>query len=122
MRPRPTPEGWHTVTPRIATSRPAELVQFLRQVFAAQGEYRTDRPSVLAIGDSLIMVGDAEARGAFPAFLYVYVADADAVFRSAREAGVEVIEEPFDTPYGERRATIRDPWSNVWQIASLIET
>ena len=25
---------------------------------------------------------------------------------------------PADMPYGDRRATVRDPWGNVWQIAT----
>jgi uncharacterized glyoxalase superfamily protein PhnB len=28
-----------------------------------------------------------------------------------------VVEEPLDTPYGDRRAMVRDRWGNVFQIA-----
>src|SRR5436853_14028 len=69
------PDGWHTVRPRLATSRARELVLFLREVFEASGEYRDDRPSVICIGDSLVMIGNADARGSRSAFLYVYVYD-----------------------------------------------
>jgi len=28
------------------------------------------------------------------------------------------VEKPMDTPYGDRRATVLDPWGNIWQIAT----
>jgi uncharacterized glyoxalase superfamily protein PhnB len=64
------------------------------------------------------MISDAGVRNAMPAFLYVYVADADATYRSAIKAGARSIEEPVDTPYGDRRAMIEDRWGNTWQIAT----
>jgi uncharacterized glyoxalase superfamily protein PhnB len=64
------------------------------------------------------MVGSTLEREAMPAFLYVYVEDADAVFRLSQERGAKSLEEPQDTPYGDRRAMIRDPWGNLWQIAT----
>jgi uncharacterized glyoxalase superfamily protein PhnB len=53
-----------------------------------------------------------------PAFLYVYVADADQTYERAIAAGAEAIETPTDMPYGDRRATVRDSWANIWQIAT----
>ena len=114
------PTGWPRVIPRIAVEDPESLVAFIRQVFGAGGEFHPGRPSELRIGDSLIMVGSTLERTAMPAFLYVYVEDADAVFWLARERGAEPIEEPRDTPYGDRRAMIRDPWGNLWQIATHV--
>jgi len=60
------------------------------------------------------------AREPFPAFLYVYVDDADNTYRRAIDAGAVAIEEPLDTPYGDRRAMVRDPFGNVFQIAHRI--
>ncbi|WP_370169405.1 hypothetical protein [Bradyrhizobium elkanii] len=57
-------------------------------------------------------------REAMPAFLYVYVQNTDETYRRAIAAGAESIELPADTPYGDRRATVRDSWANVWQIAT----
>jgi uncharacterized glyoxalase superfamily protein PhnB len=106
------------VTPRIAAADPARIVAFVRRVFGAAGEYRADRPTVLRIGDSRIMIGDARARGRATAFLYVYVAKVDPVYRRALAAGARSIEEPADLPYGDRRAMVVDPWGNSWQIAA----
>jgi uncharacterized glyoxalase superfamily protein PhnB len=33
------------------------------------------------------------------------------------DAGAETMEEPVDTPYGDRRAMVRDPSGNIFQIA-----
>ena len=92
-------------------------VEFLRVVFDATGEVHVDRPAEIRIGDSLVMVSQAGERELFPAFLYVYVGNADDAFRRALAAGAVSIEEPLGTPYGHRRAMVRDPFGNVFQIA-----
>jgi PhnB protein len=92
-------------------------VDFLRAVFGAQGEVHPGRPAELRIGDSLVMVSQAGERDLFPAFLYVYVDDADAVYRTAISAGAVRLEEPLDTPYGDRRGMVQDRFGNVFQIA-----
>jgi len=112
------PEGWHTVTPRIVAHHAERLVEFLRQVFGATGDYRRDRPSEIRIGDSIVMISDAEARDPMPAFLYVYVEDADDTYRRALQAGATALEEPSDMPYGDRRGMVKDEWGNTWQIAT----
>jgi uncharacterized glyoxalase superfamily protein PhnB len=115
---RLTPEGWHSVAPRIVAHGARELVAFLHEVFGASGGYESERPTVVRIGDSPVMVSEAGARAPAPAFLYVYVADVDAVFRRAVDAGAMVLEPPLDTPYGDRRCMLEDRWGNTWQIAT----
>lgn len=69
------PDGWRIVTPRIVTDDVRGLVEFLKTVFDATGEYRTGAPAEMKIGDPIVMVsGDGEPE-AMPAFLYVYVED-----------------------------------------------
>ena len=114
--------GFHSVTPRIVVSDAAAQIAFLRTVFDATGEHHADRPAEMRIGDSVVMVtGAGAARDVFPAFLYVYVDDADAVYERAIAAGAASLEDPRDTPYGDRRAMVRDPFGNVWQIAHAIQ-
>ena len=111
------PPGFHSVTPRIVVDDVAAHVDFLRRVFDASGEIHPGRPAEIRIGDSLIMVSPTGERELFPAFLYVYVEDADATYRRALAAGALELEEPFDTPYGDRRAMVTDALGNVFQIA-----
>jgi len=61
------------------------------------------------IGDSIILVSDGGGlRKAMPAFLYVYVEDADKTYERAIASGAQNIERPIDTPYGDRRAAIHN--------------
>jgi uncharacterized glyoxalase superfamily protein PhnB len=109
--------GYRSVTPRVVVDDVAAQVRFLQDVFAATGDVEPGRPAEMRIGDSVIMISSTAERAAFPAFLYVYVDDADEAFRRAVQAGAETLEEPLDTPYGDRRAMVRDPFGNVLQIA-----
>lgn len=117
-RPNHTPDGWHTVTPRIVAHHAKQLVAFIKQVFEATGDYRPDVPCVLTIGDSHVMVSDAGVRNPSPAFLYVYVSDTDDVYERALQAGATSVEAPADMPYGDRRGMVDDRWGNTWQIAT----
>lgn len=113
-----TPDGWHSVTPRLVAQDPAQLVRFIKKTFDAAGEFAADQPSQMRIGDSIVMVSGAGARDAMPAFLYVYVDDVDATYRRALRAGAVTLEEPRDLPYGDRRAMVKDPCGNNWQLAT----
>ncbi|UFX48794.1 hypothetical protein HAP47_0019875 [Bradyrhizobium sp. 41S5] len=113
------PVGWPSVIPRIVSHDLAGLAEFLTDVFGAEGEVRSGAPTEIRIGDSIILISDGGGvREAMPAFLYVYVENTDETYQRAIAAGAESIEMPTDTPYGDRRATVRDSWANVWQIAT----
>jgi PhnB protein len=66
------------------------------------------------------MVSPADGRDRFQAFLYIYVDDADTTYRRALDAGALSVEEPLETPYGDRRAMVRDPFGNLLQIAHQV--
>lgn len=112
------PDAFHTVTPRIVVEDVRSLVGFLRTAFDATGEFQADAPSQMKIGDSIILVSEAGTRAPFPAFLYVYVDDAEATCQRAYKAGAVWLETVRDTPYGDRRGMLQDPFGNVWQIAT----
>ena len=118
MTVKAVPERWHAVTARLFVAGAADQVDFLKHTFGATGTFRDDGPSEIHIGDSIVMVSEAGVREAMPAFLYVYLDDADGAYRRALEGGASVIEEPQDMFYGDRRATVRDPFGNIWQIAT----
>jgi uncharacterized glyoxalase superfamily protein PhnB len=120
------PNGWHSITLRLVVSDPQRLVQFLRDVFEATGDYDSERPSVVTVGDTKIMVSGivtagAVAREPMPAFLYLYVPDTDDTYRRALKLGATSLEAPAIMPYGDRRAMMRDPFGNVWQIATHLK-
>jgi PhnB protein len=111
------PDGWHSITPRLIVGDPAAAVDFMKRAFAASGEFSSDAPALMTIGDSIVMVS-AGPRKTTSSLLHLYVPDADATFKRALEAGAIVVEEPADMPYGDRRAMVEDPFGNFWQIAT----
>ena len=50
----------------------------------------------------------------------VRVADVDAAFVRARDAGAVVIEAPVDREYGERDCTVEDLAGHRWQLAEAV--
>ncbi|MDB5987168.1 MAG: bleomycin resistance protein [Nevskia sp.] len=114
------PAGWHDITPRIVVREAQQLIEFVKHVFCATGDYRPDVPCVVGIGSSKIMISDAGVRTPSSAFLYVYVADTDETYARAIQAGARSLEEPSLMPYGDRRAMVEDQWGNTWQIATYL--
>jgi len=112
------PEGWHSITPRLVVEDAALQVEFLKQAFRATGDFCPERPSVIKIGDSLVMVSNVGPREVMAAFLYLYVEDVDTVYQRALAAGAISLEAPSDLPYGDRRGMVKDPCGNIWQIAT----
>jgi uncharacterized glyoxalase superfamily protein PhnB len=120
------PDGYHTVTPYLTVDDLPRLLQFVQDAFGAKiNEMFTGpdgRPSHAEglIGDSYVMMGQARGES-FPAMMYVYVENADAVFRKAVAAGARVISEMTDQFYGDRSGGVVDPCGNQWWIATHIE-
>ena len=50
--------------------------------------------------------------------LFVYVDDVDATVATLREAGISVVREPVDMPWGERVAFVFDPEGNLVSLAA----
>ena len=124
----PIPAGYHTVTPYLVAQDAPGLIDFVKQTFGAEETFRTiggagGIHAEVRLGDSMLMVGGGGPglawRGdARLAALHVYVADADAVYRRALEAGGVSIGAPADQEYGERSASVKDPFGNYWYIAT----
>jgi PhnB protein len=54
--------------------------------------------------------------GGVPLLLALVVADVDAAFRRACEAGATALEPPTDEAHGPRRGRLRDPSGFVWSV------
>jgi PhnB protein len=122
------PEGFHTVTPYIVVHDAPGLVEFTTRAFGAiegtrmtggAGGVHTD----VQIGDSKLMIGggapELSWRGdAMPSAFHIYVPDTDATFERAVTAGATVIHPPADMEYGERSGGVKDPFGNMWYIAT----
>jgi PhnB protein len=53
--------------------------------------------------------------------LLVYVPDVDAFVKQAEAAGATVQRPPADQFYGDRMATLTDPYGHGWSIATHVE-
>jgi PhnB protein len=119
------PEGYRSVTPYFAAHDAPRLIEFLKRAFGAKElarhvlENGMIANAELEIGDSMVMLGEApKERPALTAMLYLYVADSDAAYRRAVEAGGQSVMEPNDRPYGDRVGAVADPMGNQWWIAA----
>src|SRR6266850_1659724 len=78
------PAGFGTLTPYLVGTGVARLHEFLRQAFDADVRASFARPdgsimhSEVAIGDSIIEIGEAEEKETRPCELHLYVPDTDA--------------------------------------------
>jgi PhnB protein len=128
MAVKPIPDGYHTVTPYLVVQGAAALIEFLKRAFEATEIFRMARPdgaimhAEVKIGASLIMMGEAGGEHRpMPACLYLYVNDADAVYKRALEAGASSQMEPTNQFWGDRQGGVKDPAGNLWWIATHVE-
>jgi lactoylglutathione lyase len=112
----------NSVFPILATRDLAGALGFYRDLLGGTVTYEFPGPdgepvyAGLDIGSSHLGIGnDPDASGG-PSdrfSLWVYVEDCDAAVERLRAAGVTVVEEPADQPWGERVARVLDPDGNL---------
>lgn len=119
------PNGYHSVTPFIATDRPKELIDFLCSAFQGtvadmmKSDDSVIRHATVKIGDSLIMISNGlELYGPAPMVLHLYVENVDATYERALKHGAKSLQAPHDEFYGDRRSGVEDKWGNKWWLAT----
>jgi PhnB protein len=132
-RVKPIPDGYHAVTPYLFIKGAARAIEFYKKVFGATERMRLDMPggmighAELVIGDSAIMLADEAPSmralsppsiGGSPVMIHLYVEDVDAVFNRAVAAGASVLHPLENKFYGDRSASIVDPFGHLWGIAT----
>ena len=129
MTERYWPEGYTTVSPYLIVNGAAETIDFVIRVFDAQEVRRFPREdgrvmhSELRIGDSLVMIADGVPPEwpACEAHVHVYVADVDATYTAALEAGAAAVQAPTQREGDEdRRGGVKDAGGTTWWIASRV--
>ena len=119
--------------PTLRYRNAAKMIDWLCEAFgfsvhARFGEGDVVHHAELSFGSSMIMLGTARddkfgkmvgglGSGGGRA-IYVAVADADAIYLSAKKAGAEILEELVDRDYGSREFICRDPEGNVWSLGT----
>ena len=115
-------KGLRSVNPYLHPSSARGLMDFLKKAFDAEELAFFEQGGRVAhaqarIGDSVVEMGEGPPR---PASLYIYVEDPDAVYRAALAAGATSVHEPKDQAYGERNATVLDPYGNHWLLGRTL--
>jgi PhnB protein len=133
---RPIPEGYHTVTPYLICNGAAQAIEFYKQAFGAVEAVRMAvsggkvMHAEIKIGDSFIMLADENPEGAArspqsyggsPISVLLYVENVDGVVAQAVSAGAKLTAPLKDEVYGDRTATIVDPFGHTWYIHTHIK-
>jgi PhnB protein len=123
MTSKPTRPGFQSVVPFLSVQHAAKLVEFLVTAFDAVEAFRSKNHFEVRIGDSMVMIGDVGDGPSTTGQLFMYVNDADALYRRAIQTGASSIMEPTERPWGEgeemmRAAAIKDPSGNSWFLAA----
>src|SRR5215472_16727512 len=106
---------YRTVTPYLVVPDAEAELRFLKAAFGGtevechRNADDTVMHAEIAIGDSLVMLGQAGGPWApRAAALYLWVDDVDATYARALAAGATSESKPEDRPYGHRNAGVID--------------
>ena len=130
------PDGYSSVNPYLIVKGAAKALEFYAKAFGAVERFRLPMPGgrighcEFTIGGSVVMMADeAPDMGATapqpgvrpPAFLMIYVEDADAVYARAIAAGAKEYRPMKTQFYGDRSGTVTDPFGHLWTISTHVE-
>jgi PhnB protein len=123
------------LVPHIACRNATQAVQFYHKAFGAAPEAVHLLPdgrlmhATLNIDGATLLVMDEfpeqggkspQALGGTPVMLALQVADCDAAFQRAVDAGCEVRMPLDDMLWGDRWGLVADPYGHQWSIATTI--
>jgi len=122
------PKGLNNVNAYLHPLRAEPVITFLKRAFGAQELAKHASPdgvvhhAEIRVGDSVVEMGESHGKyPPMPTMFYLYVPDADAVYRRALAAGAKSLHEPTDQPYGDRSAAVNDAFGNTWYIATHVK-
>ncbi len=123
------PAGYSTVCPYLIVASVEKQIEFLKEVFRAEvkGDYisQTDQyitHGEVRIGDTVVMIGRGNSQ--YPnrvGMNYVYVENADEVYKRAIQCGAASVMEPVDQVYGDRSGGFIDPQGNEWWVGQRLK-
>ena len=117
-----------SIVPVFLVQNAAKYIEFLKQAFGALELFTAKSPEgeirhiSLRVGDSILAGGEVHGEfQAAPFLLHMYVPNTDDVYAAAVRAGATTIRGLEDAPYGDRTATVQDPFGNLWSLATHIK-
>jgi uncharacterized glyoxalase superfamily protein PhnB len=123
------PRNYSTVSPYLIVDDADATIAFLKRVFGAKelrrfpNELHKVRHAEVQIDDTVVMLADPVPPGwpALHGHVHIYVADVDATYRKALEAGAESVQEPVKKDDADKRGGVRDAGGTTWWIATKVE-
>jgi uncharacterized glyoxalase superfamily protein PhnB len=122
------PAGYSTVSPYLIVDGASGTIDFLVRVFGAVELRRfPDAAGKLMhaevrIDDTIVMLADGAANWPpIGANVHVYVADVDATYQRALEAGATSVQEPVKKDDADKRGGVKDTGGTTWWIATKVE-
>lgn len=130
------PEGYHSVTPSLTSKNAEESLKFYAAAFGAVELFRLPDEKTggvahaeFQIGNSTMMISDEypEWGAVAPEFskggsFMIYVPDCDAAFERAVAAGATAVRPPADQFWGDRLASLADPFGYRWSVAQKVSS
>lgn len=128
------PAGYPRICPYLNYEDTGAMIDWLARAFglverhSIRGAEGQVMHAEMALDDGVVMMGspggafrNPKRLGQVTQSLYIHVDDVDAHCARARAAGAEIIEEPADQEYGDRRYGARDPEGHHWYFASRLD-
>jgi PhnB protein len=123
----PGPEGALSVQPFLHLRDAHKMIPFAEEAFGADalGVAESEEGKILhatiRIGKATFEIDEGgEENPVMPCYLHLYVPETDVCYAAALHAGAVSVEPPCGKPYGERSATVQDPFGNTWFIATYL--
>lgn len=132
----PVPRPHPTMAPYLIVRGAPAAIEYYGKAFGAEELFRLTEPSgkvghaELVIGEARFMLADEYpdfgalspvSVGGTPVSIHLYVDDVDEVVKRAEAAGATVLRPLRDEFFGDRTATLSDPFGHRWHLATRKE-
>ncbi|MBC8749225.1 PhnB protein [Paraburkholderia sp. WC7.3g] len=126
----------HEVYPYLRVRNAAQAIEFYAQAFGGMEQFRLTEPggrighAEVKIGPATVMLSDEYPEHGMlgptgdnrpGVLLHIHCDDVDQLVAQAVKAGATVVRPLTDHFYGERSATVRDPYGHEWLLGAQIE-
>ena len=122
------PQAYNSVSPYLIVDAASRTIDFLVQVFDAvelrrfPGSNGKIMHAEVRIDDTVVMLADGGPDWPpMPAQVHVYVADVDATYQRALEAGATSVQKPVKKDDADKRGGVKDAGGTTWWIATMVE-
>jgi len=123
------PSGLPNLMPTLLPVGAPKMIDFLKQAFGAEELAVHKSPdgavkhATVQVGSSVIELGEAHGKWQpMPSMFMLYVDDVDTWYERATKAEGAIAKDPPKLQsHGARMGSIKDPFDNIWYIASQVE-